>query len=320
MIKCEYFNKIISKQQCGFRQDFSTNHCLLTMTEKWRKYLDKDGVTGAWLTGLSKAFDCLLHDFLIAKLATYGFDYKSLTLIQSYLSNKQQRTKVNNTYSTYSNIIFGIPQGSILGPLPINIYICDLIYDITGCDIASYADDNRPHWSSFSLDKVINELEACINNLFKWFHENHMKANAGDLFTTNSAVSVKIEEFVINNSNEEKRLGIKIDSKLLFENHVWSLCKKASQNLHALARIANSMDLSKRKFLMKSFVSSQFNYCPLICMFLSRELNHRINRIHERALRLVYQDNSLSFAELLEKDNYIKKKKICRHLLRKFLN
>ena len=301
----EYFNKIISKQQCGFRQDFSTQHCLLTMAEKWRKYLDKDGVTRAWLTDLSKAFNCLLHDLLIAKLATYGFDYKSLTLIQS----TKQRTKVNNTYSTYSNIIFGVPQGSILGPLPFNIYICDLIYDITDCDIASYADDNRPYCSSFSLDKVINELEACINNLFKWFHENHMKANAGELFvTTNSAVSAKIEEFVINNSNEEKRLGIKIDSKLSFENHVWSLCKKASQKLHALARIANSMDLSKCKFLMKSFVSSQFNYCPLICMFLSRELNHRINRIHEWALRLVYQDNSLSFAELLEKDNYIKKK------------
>ena len=301
----EYFNKIISKQQCGFRQDFSTQHCLLTMAEKWRKYLDKDGVTRAWLTDLSKAFNCLLHDLLIAKLATYGFDYKSLTLIQS----TKQRTKVNNTYSTYSNIIFGVPQGSILGPLPFNIYICDLIYDITDCDIASYADDNRPYCSSFSLDKVINELEACINNLFKWFHENHTKANAGELFvTTNSAVSAKIEEFVINNSNEEKRLGIKIDSKLSFENHVWSLCKKASQKLHALARIANSMDLSKCKFLMKSIVSSQFNYCPLICMFLSRELNHRINRIHEWALRLVYQDNSLSFAELLEKDNYIKKK------------
>ena len=136
----EYFNKIISKQQCGFRQDFSTQHCLLTMAEKWRKYLDKDGVTRAWLTDLSKAFNCLLHDLLIAKLATYGFDYKSLTLIQS----TKQRTKVNNTCSTYSNIIFGVPQGSILGPLPFNIYICDLIYDITDCDIASYADDNRP--------------------------------------------------------------------------------------------------------------------------------------------------------------------------------
>ena len=128
------------------------------------------------------------------------------------------------------------------------------------------------------------------------------------LVTTKSAVSANIGEFVINNSNEEKLSGIKIDTKLSFENHVSSLCKKASQKLHALTRIANYMDLRKRKCLMKAFVTSQFNYCPLIWMFHSRELNNRITRIHERALRLVYQDNSLSFAELLEKDNYIKKK------------
>ena len=96
------------------------------MTEKWRKYLDKDGVNGALLTDLSKAFDCLLEDLLIAKLAAYGFDYEFLTLIQSYLSNRKQRTKVNNTYSTFSDILFAVPQGSLLGPLVFNIYICDI--------------------------------------------------------------------------------------------------------------------------------------------------------------------------------------------------
>ena len=77
-------------------------------------------------TDLSKAFDCLLHDLLIAKLAAYGFDYEFSTLIQSYLSNRKQRTKVNNTYSTFFDVIFGVPQGSILGPLLFNISICDM--------------------------------------------------------------------------------------------------------------------------------------------------------------------------------------------------
>ena len=90
-----YLNKILSKWQCGFRQGYSTQHCLLIMTEKWRQCLDKGGISGALLTDLSKAFDCLLHDLLIAKLAAYGFDYDSLVFIQSYLSEKQQRTKVN---------------------------------------------------------------------------------------------------------------------------------------------------------------------------------------------------------------------------------
>ena len=106
-----------------------------------------------------------------------------------------------------------------------------MFYDITDCDIASYADENTPYCSSFSLDKVISKLEACINNLYKWFQENHMKSNADKchlLVTTNSAVSANNEEFVINHCNEEKNLGVKIDDKLSFENHVSPLCKKTS--------------------------------------------------------------------------------------------
>ena len=139
-----YLNKILSKWQCGFRQGYSTQHCLLIMTEKWRQCLDKGGISGALLTDLSKAFDCLLHDLLIAKLAAYGFDYDSLVFIKTYLSERQQRTKVSNAYSTYFDILHGVPQGSILGPLLFNIYISDMFYDIDLRDIASYADDNTP--------------------------------------------------------------------------------------------------------------------------------------------------------------------------------
>ena len=185
-----------------------------------------------------------------------------------------------------------------------------MFYDNTDCNIASYVDDNTPSCTSFSLEKVINKLEACTKQQpFKWFHENHMKANADKyhllVTMTKDAVPANIREFVINNSNEEKLLGVKIDTKLSFQNHVSSLFKKASQKLHALARIVNFMNLGKRKSLMKAFITSQSNYCPLIWMFHSRELNNHINRMHERALRLVYQDNSLSFAELLEKDNSV---------------
>ena len=122
-----------------------------------------------------------------------------------------------------------------------------MFYDHTDCDIARYADDNTTYCSRFSLDKVINKLELCTNKLFNWFRGNHMKANADKcylLVTTKSAVSANIGKFVINNSNEEKLLGIKIDTKFSFENHVSSLCKKASQKLHTLARIVNYRGLT----------------------------------------------------------------------------
>ena len=102
-----------------------------------------------------------------------------------------------------------------------------------------------------------------------------------------------------------KLLGIKIDNRLRFDDHVSTLCKKASQKLHALARVSIYMDRDKLKLLMKSFIISQFGYCPLVWMFHSRTLNNRINRIHERAIRLAYNDYKSSFEFLLQLDNSV---------------
>ena len=133
-----------------------------------------------------------------------------------------------------------------------------------------------------------------------------MKANADKLLVARERdVAVKVGEFDVKYSREEKLLGVKIDSKLSFESHVSFLCKKASHKLHALARVVNFMDLAKRRSLMKTFITSQFNYCPLIWRLPNRQLNNRISKILERALRLVYKDNKLAFDDLLELDNSI---------------
>ena len=190
------------------------------MTGKWCQCLDKGGgISGALLTDLSKAFGCVLHDLLIAKLADYCFDYDSLVFIQSYLSEKQQRTKVNNAYNTYSDLFFGVPQGSILGPLLFNIYISDIFNYIDKCDIASYADDNTPYTSDFNLEKVIQKLELTTNNLFEWFKNNHTKANTDKCHLVVSRdidVTFKIGEFDVKNSREEKLLGVKIEKQAFF--------------------------------------------------------------------------------------------------------
>ena len=110
---------------------------------------------------------------------------------------------------------------------------------------------------------------------------------------------------MIKSSQKEIPLGIKTDIELTFEAHVNFVCKKASQKLYPLARIAPFMDLKQRRNIMKAFVESQFGYCPLIWMFHSRGLNNKINRIHERALRITYKDKSSTFQELLEKDNSV---------------
>ena len=158
------------------------------------------------------------------------------------------------------------------------------------CDIASYADDNTPHTCDSDLYTILSKLKNCTNSLFTWFKENHMKPN-GDkchlLVTTEKSVSINIDGSNIENKKEQKLLDIKFDSSLSFKGHITSLSKKASQKLHALARIVNYMDLSKTMVLMKAFITSQFSYCPLIWMFYSRTLNNRINNIHERSKTVI---------------------------------
>ena len=117
---------------------------MITLIEEWKKSVDNGGAFSALLTDLSKTFDCLPHELLIAKLDAYGFDKSSLQLIHSYLSNRKQRVKINDTCSSWSEILFGVPQGSSLRPLLFNIFICDMFYFLEGFDIANYADDPTP--------------------------------------------------------------------------------------------------------------------------------------------------------------------------------
>ena len=99
----------LSMHLCGFRKSMSAQNCLLLMLEKWRKCLGNKGYCGILLTDLSNAFDCLIHDLLIAKLNAYGLEYNSLRLIHSYLTDRLQRIRINSMYSSWSNILYGVP-------------------------------------------------------------------------------------------------------------------------------------------------------------------------------------------------------------------
>ena len=134
-----------------------------------------------------------------------------------------------------------------------------------------------------------------------------MKPNAdkSHLLILNNQVqaSVKLGKEIIASSPSIDLPGVKIDENLNFAEHITKLCKKGNQKLHALARISKFLSKDKLRILMTTFITSQFNYCPLTWMFHNRTLNNKINRLHERSLRLVYEDEALSFQELLDLDN-----------------
>ena len=245
------------------------------MLEKFKEAIDRGNQVGALLTDLSKAFDCIDPKLLIAKLYEYDVSSSALNIISSYLKHRTQPTKINNCFSARSNIEYGVPQGSILGPLLFNN------------NMINYADDTTPYSCGTDIPTVISELQTISAKVFNWFGNSHIKANPSKchlLLSTKSPEVVSIGGIQIKSSRAETLLGITIDSELNFDNHQSTMCNKVSRKINALGRIANYMSLEKRRIVIKTFIESQFNYCPLIWMFHSRTINNKINRLHERAL------------------------------------
>ena len=267
----DYMSDKLSIFLCGFRKGMSSQNCLLFLIENLKKSLDKSNKFGILLTDLSKAFDCLLHDLLIAKLHAYGFDYLSLKFIYSYLSDRFQRVRVNSKFSSWTKIYTGVPQGSILGPHLYNLNSNDLFLFFL-MNICNYADDNSPFTVAPDIPRVITQLENEATLLLNWITTNGLKANPDKfhliLSDKNEYHSIQVAGSNIKNFQCAKLLGIKIDNKLTFNEHVTDLCKKASQKIHALARISNYMTIKQRKVIMYTFISFHLGIVHLYGCFI----------------------------------------------------
>ena len=154
---------------------------------------------------------------------------------------------------------------------------------------------------------ALKKLRSYTLKIFEWFHNNGLKSNAGkcNLITSStSPIEIQIENTIISSVKRVNLLGV--HGRLDFDYHVNRICKKTRKKIHALSRVCKYMDQNKWRMFMKAFIILQFSYCPLVWMFHSRNTKNRVNKIHERALRLVYDDSPyLSFDELLIKDKSV---------------
>ena len=234
----EYFSPLISAN----RTSYNSQHVIIRLLEEWRKELDDNFILSALSTDLSKAFQCIPHDLLIAKRAAYGLSEEALMYILSFLSNRKQCVRINDTYSEFENIITGVPQGSMLGPLLFNLSINDLFFFILIASVHNFADDNTLSAFAENVSKLINILQSESEVINDWFKKNQMMVNP-DKFQViiidkkkgdHTNENVVIDNKQIKTVSSVELLGIQLDDKLNFSTHISNICKSAANQLNAL--------------------------------------------------------------------------------------
>ena len=304
-----FFDNIFTPFLSAYRKGFGCHDLLLKFIEQWKCYLDNNLYVGALLIDLSKAFDCLPHNLLICKLKAYGFSNSACKLMASYLSLRKQRVKMGEQRSSWHGLQKGVPQGSIMGPILFNVFIHDLFYFINHCIMFNYADDDSLLYAHSDLNvlkkRLVEDSEAAV----EWFRINGMKANPSKfqaIFShrhENPQITINISDIEIISKSTVTLLGIVIDSKLTFSEHINKLCKQAGKQVNVLRRFAKLLNTNQKLDIYRTFIVSNFNYCPLVWHFCPKSCIRLMEKVNERALRFVYSDQMSSYLDLLNKSN-----------------
>ena len=209
-------------------------------------------------------------------------------------------------------MVAGVPQGSIDGPLLFNLFISDLVLFLTEAMLSNHADDNN----LFSIGKYINKVKDILAKNFgivirtNWFYENFTVLSSRKCYFMCIGRDGENETFIFNdicyeNSKEGDILEITINNKLNFDNHIRKMYKKSGLKLYALSRISAFLNKDQKRIIFNAMIKSQFLYCPLMYMFSSRQSNNLINKVRERSLRLITNDEISSFENLLKNNKDI---------------
>jgi len=291
---------VIFKNQFGFRKGHSTTHAITALTEIVRSSLDKTEFSAAVFLDLQKAFDTVDHNILLQKLCHYGVRGVALKVFESYLKNRSQCVVINDAKSNYHEVKHGVPQGSVLGPLMFIIYINDLHNSVCYSTSIHFADDT----SLVFTEKSLKELNRIVNRdlalLVHWLRANKISLNTSKteiiLFRTirtkiTKHLNFRLSGQQIKPSHHAKYLGVIIDENLNWDTHLLKLSQKLASTVGILSKLRHYVDYKTLLSVYYSLFESHVNYCLPFLGFTTQERLNRIEKLQNKALRIIHFKN-----------------------------
>ncbi|MEW8547445.1 MAG: reverse transcriptase family protein [Candidatus Thiodiazotropha sp.] len=294
-------HKLFHQRQSGFRSGHSTESALTLMIDSWLKAINDGKLVGCVMVDFRKAFDLVDHKILMHKLRLYKCSEKALSWFESYLTNRNQSVIISGTKSSKEPITYGVPQGSILGPLLFLIFINDLPLELknTVASTDLYADDTTLY--DVQLDRQIleNNLQHALNVLDNWCKENGMVLNTDKtkvmLITSRQKranlkdknISLKYNDFDLKITCSDKILGVHIDENLMWNDQFQFLTRKVSSNLWLLSQIRSYLSIEHRLLFYNAYIKTHFDYCSIIWGNSSNINLSKITKLQRRACKII---------------------------------
>jgi hypothetical protein len=289
-------NNLLSVHQSGFRKSHSTQTAISEVKDFILKKLNEKNYVGAILIDLKKAFDTVDHKILLKKLFSYGFKYQSFDWIESYLCNRYQTTKFNDKLSDIlKEEAYGVPQGSVLGPLFFLIYINDIHQAMTGF-FHLYADDTIVIHHNANKFDLASSLNRQMTNLSSWLTLNKLTLNLNKTETIFFGDARRIKECedlvvnlngaVIENKSFVKYLGVHIDQKLNWKKHISVVRGKAYNKFIQIRSLVNTLTPETKTLLVNCLVLPYLNYCSTVWGSASSTVLKKLEKLHQKSTKL----------------------------------
>jgi len=286
--------KQFDELQFGYRRHYGTQDALSKLFSTISKALDKSKCVVAVFFDISKAFDCINHELLLFKLEKMGIRGKALNLIKSYLSNRQQFVKIMDEFSDIAAILFGVPQGSCLGPLLFVMLLYDLKFVDTNSTIIKYADDIVMLLTCDRVEEIPEAIKKDIDEIKKYYSNNGMKLNTGKSkymtfgFTSHQDLDDCMKANGIEKVTSIKYLGAVLDDKLKLSGHADHTVKRISQAVNAMNVIKCHLPTCSLLQFYNAFIGSHlFSSGFILCRLNAGDIN-RLQRIQSKALKIAF--------------------------------